>query len=587
MLSRRLYKNLVEIMVNNKPVQCSPGMPLIDAIEMAGIVIPRFCYHEKLNIAGNCRMCLVELERAPKPVASCSYPVMANMKVFTDTPKVKQAREGVLEFILANHPLDCPVCDQGGECDLQDQSMAFGSDKSRFSATFRDSPLGGDKRAVENKNFGPIVKTSMNRCIHCTRCVRFANDIAGAVELGTSGRGNDMQIGTYIEKTISSELSGNIVDLCPVGALTSKPYAFKSRPWELKKTESVDVLDACGSSIRIDSRGPEVMRILPRLNEEVNEEWISDKTRHACDGLKIQRLNVPMIKSNNEFVPVTWQQAFELFRLKIKESVTNKSGILGVVGQLADCESMTALKDLLYRFDGQTALDLHINHPSSMISHSFRKNYIFNTSIGNIENSDFVLIIGANPRTEASIMNIRIRRAYLNGANIYLNGPKYDLNYGYTYLGNGLERLTDTNKEFNSNLGSAKHPVIIVGEGIAGSAQLNNYVKSLKAINPLLEYNLLSTSIAYTGAYELGIPSVVTRTPKFVYLLNADSTTPPKDAFVVYQGHHGDYGASVADLILPVIVINIGIGIYREAIDLHNSRRKSCGNQKSSKWTRS
>ena len=557
MFTRKLLqvsKDLVEIMVNNKPVKCTVGMPLIDAIELAGIDIPRFCYHEKLNIAGNCRMCLVELERAPKPVASCSYPVMPNMKVFTDTPKVKLAREGVLEFILANHPLDCPICDQGGECDLQDQSMAFGNDKSRFSAHFNNSPLGGDKRAVEDKNLGPIVKTSMNRCIHCTRCVRFANDIAGAVELGTTGRGNDLQIGTYVEKTISSELSGNIVDLCPVGALTSKPYAFKARPWELNKTESIDVLDACGSFIRVDSRGQEVMRILPRLNEEINDEWIGDKTRHSCDALQVQRLTVPMTKSENgEFVPITWQQAFNIFRQQVEIAESN---ILGIVGQLSDCESMVALKDFIARKNGTTVLDLHLNQPASIANNAIRSNYVFNSTINKLDQNDFILIIGANPRTEAAVLNIRIRKAYLNGASVYLNGPKYDLNYGVNYLGDGLSKLESSlnNPDFISFFKASKSPAVIIGEGVAGSPSILKFVKTLKSINKSLISNVLATNIAYTGAYELGIPSPTPKTvPKLVYLLNADKTENiPKSAFVVYQGHHGDYGASIADLILPV-----------------------------------
>ena len=553
MLCRRLLQaaksSLVEIHVNNKPIQCTVGMPLIDAIELAGVDIPRFCYHEKLNIAGNCRMCLVELERAPKPVASCSYPVMANMKVFTDTPKVKSAREGVMEFLLANHPLDCPICDQGGECDLQDQSIAYGSDKSRFAAL-----SGGIKRAVEDKPFGPIVKTSMNRCIHCTRCVRFANDIAGAVELGTSGRGNDMQIGTYIQKTINSELSGNIVDLCPVGALTSKPYAFKARPWELQKTESVDVLDAVGSFIRVDSRGVQVMRVLPRLNDAVNGEWISDKTRHAIDALSIQRLTMPMMKLNNELIPITWQQAFSIVREQVNKA---HSKILGITGQLADVESMVALKDFIHALNGQTAIDLHLNHPNTSIANnSIRNNYLFNTSIRGLEESDFILLIGTNPRTEASVLNIRIRQAYLNGANIYLNGPKYDLNVGYTHVGDGVDSLQTLlkNNTFVQQLQDAKQPCFILGEALAGSTSIASLIHQLKQINNRVDVNILATSIAYTGAYEIGIPEIEPiKSPKLVYLLNADKTTNiPKDAFVIYQGHHGDYGASIADLILPV-----------------------------------
>eukprot|EP00834_Sanchytrium_tribonematis_P003372 NODE_128_length_17019_cov_0.764480.p3 type:complete len:573 gc:universal NODE_128_length_17019_cov_0.764480:2401-683(-) len=555
---------LIEIFVNNKTVKCTPGMPLIEAIALANIEIPRFCYHEKLNIAGNCRMCLVEVEKVPKPIASCAYPVMPNMKVFTDSPKVKQAREGVMEFLLANHPLDCPICDQGGECDLQDQSMSFGNDKSRFSSEIKGEALGGNKRAVEDKNLGPIVKTSMNRCIHCTRCVRFANDIAGAVELGTSGRGNDIQIGTYVDKMIPSELSGNIVDLCPVGALTAKPYAFKARPWELTKTESVDVFDACGSFIRIDTRGNDVMRVLPRINDEINEEWISDKTRHAIDGLSVQRLSVPMVRNNEEFVPITWQQAFNIFQEQVAKA-GNK--IAGVVGSLADTESIVALKDLVHNLDGRIWLDFNLKNKAAVCDLTVRHSYSFNTSINNLEDSDLILLIGTNPRTEAAILNIRIRKAYLKGADIFLNGPKYDLNYGYSYAGNGTKSLSEllNDKLFIEKLKKSKKPVVICGNGVSGSNATLKFIDSLKKINEKTVFNNLSVSIGNSSFYELGISDPVDITPKLVYLLNSDeSQEVPEDAFVIYQGHHGDYGASIANLILPVLIVNLGFCIYRK-----------------------
>ncbi|KXS20331.1 NADH-quinone oxidoreductase [Gonapodya prolifera JEL478] len=524
---------------------------------------PRFCYHERLSIAGNCRMCLVEVEKTPKPVASCAMPVMPGMKIKTDTPVVKKAREGVMEFLLINHPLDCPVCDQGGECDLQDQSMRYGSDRTRYY----EIP---GKRATEDKDFGPLVKTSMNRCIHCTRCVRFANEVAGAAELGTSGRGNDMQIGTYIGKVLSTEMSGNLVDLCPVGALTSKPYAFTARPWELKKTESVDVLDAIGSNIRIDSRGLEVMRIMPRLNEDINEEWLSDRSRFAYDGLKRQRLTVPMIRQGNTFVPATWEEALG----KIANAITPLQGneIAGIAGALVDAESLIALKDLLNK-KGSNNTRLDGGNPLKFkgAAVDLRTPYLTNSTIAGIDEADALLIVGSNPRHEAAILNTRIRKAWLhNNLDIALIGEAPELNYEYDHLGDtvkALEAVLSESHPFHKKLAGAKKPLILVGSAVAERedaaallatvAQLVNKLKGKLVTESWNGFSFLQRNASWAAALDLGfIPSTeaLATKPKFVYLLGADEVSPaeiPKDAFVVYQGHHGDTGAYYADVILP------------------------------------
>lgn len=420
----------------------------------------RFCYHDRLAVAGNCRMCLVEVEKSPKPVASCAFPVMPGMKIKTETPMVKKAREGVMEFLLMNHPLDCPVCDQGGECDLQDQAMAYGSDRGRFF-----EPAG--KRATEDKDFGPLIKTSMNRCIHCTRCVRFANEVAGVLDLGTTGRGNDMQIGTYVSEAINSEMSGNIIDLCPVGALTSKPYAFTSRPWELKTTESIDVLDACGANIRVDSRGVEVMRILPRLNEEVNEEWVADKGRFAYDGLKRQRLTVPMIRQGDSFAPATWEEALDTVARAMNS--TRGEAMQAYIGSLVDAESIVALKDLFAKF-GSRNLALDSSAGVRVPDVDFRSNYLFNSGMANVEEADWLLIVGSNPKQEAPLINTRIRKAFLfNNLNVGLVGQAPALNYEFDHIGDtlaSLESIADGSHKFAGMLGAAKKPLIIVGSGV-------------------------------------------------------------------------------------------------------------------------
>ncbi|KAJ2849347.1 ndufs1 NADH-ubiquinone oxidoreductase subunit, partial [Coemansia erecta] len=400
------------------------GSAIIQAAEKANITIPRFCYHERLGIAGNCRMCLVEIEKSPKMAASCAMPVGPGMRVLTDTPKIKQAREGVMEFLLANHPLDCPICDQGGECDLQDQSMRYGTDRGRFYE---------NKRSVEDKDLGPLVKTTMTRCIHCTRCVRFMNEVAGTGELGTTGRGNDMQIGTYVNRPLLSELSGNIIDLCPVGALTSKPYAFTARPWELKNTESIDVMDALGSNIRVDSRGEEVMRVIPRTNDEINEEWISDKARFANDGLKRQRLTTPLVRDGDKFVPASWADALQLVADRFRS--TSPGHIRAVAGDLADAESMVALKDLFNAAGSENlSIDALNNRSTPACGADVRSNYIFNASIANVEDADVVLLVGTNPRHEAPVLNARLRKPYLaTTAEFGVIGDRVDLTYDYDH----------------------------------------------------------------------------------------------------------------------------------------------------------
>ena len=549
----------IEVFVNDKPVMIESGAAIIQACEKAGVDIPRFCYHDRLGIAGNCRMCLVQVGTAPKPSASCAMPCMPGMQIKTDTPMIKKAREGVMEFLLANHPLDCPICDQGGECDLQDQSIRYGSDRSRFK-----EPTG--KRAVENKDFGPLVKTVMTRCIQCTRCVRFANEIAGASELGTAGRGNQMEISTYVSKALETEMSGNLIDLCPVGALTSKPYAFTARPWELKKTESIDVMDGIGSNIRVDSRGNEVMRILPRLNDDINEEWISDKTRFSYDGLKRQRLTVPLMKKGNEFVPVSWKTALE----KVASKMKNLKGdeILGVAGQLSDAESMFALKELWgHRKSTNLQFENFVTAPKGFTAS--RSNYLLNGTITGVEQADVLLLIGTNPRYEAPILNTRIRKAYLhNDLQIGFIGEKANLNYDATYIGptaNDLSKVLNGSHPFGTVLAEAKRPMIILGESVLRNSDsafiFKTVSKMVKTLSKNAEkdwdsiYNFLHQTAAGAAALDLGYSeSPASKSPKFVYLLGADDVSAdliPGDAFVVYQGHHGDRNASYADIILP------------------------------------
>jgi NADH-quinone oxidoreductase subunit G len=453
---------MTKLIVDGHEIDVPPEYTLLQACETAGAEIPRFCYHDRLSIAGNCRMCLIEVVGVPKPQASCAMAVRDLMpnkdgspKVLsTRSPMVRKAREGVMEFLLINHPLDCPICDQGGECDLQDQSMAYGVDASRFAE---------NKRAVEDKYLGALVKTSMNRCIQCTRCVRFITEVAGVPELGAIGRGEDMEITSYLESALHSELQANIVDICPVGALTSKPYAFAARPWELTKTESIDVMDAVGSAIRIDTRGSEVMRILPRINDDINEEWISDKTRHVVDGLRTQRLDQPYVRQGGQLRPATWSQAFQAIAAKVAQTSPKRIG--AIVGDLAGVEETFALKELMTRLG---VANLDCRQDGSALDPAWgRATYLFNASIAGIESADALLIVGSNPRKEAAVLNARIRKRWRAGKfPIGVVGAKSDLSYTYDYLGAGPETLADiTRHSFADNLKKAERPMVIVGAG--------------------------------------------------------------------------------------------------------------------------
>ncbi|NBX03278.1 MAG: NADH-quinone oxidoreductase subunit G [Alphaproteobacteria bacterium] len=553
-----------KLTIDGQEIEVEQGTVLIQAAEQLGIEIPRFCYHERLGIAGNCRMCLVEVSPGPpKPQASCALPCADGMVVKTNSPMVKKAREGVMEFLLINHPLDCPICDQGGECDLQDQAMHYGAGKSRYEE---------HKRAVEDKYMGPLIKTQMTRCIHCTRCIRFSTEIAGVPELGAFGRGEHMEVGTYVEKAIGSELSGNLVDICPVGALTSKPYAFAARPWELKKTESVDVLDAVGSNIRIDTRGEAVLRILPRVHEDINEEWISDKTRHACDGLRVQRLDRPYVRNEHgKLVEASWEQALGLVAAQMKSLSGDQ--MAAIVGNLACAESITALKDLTDSL-GVTARDCRTE--GSYIDPTSRANYLFNTSITGIEQADVCLIIGSNPRVEASLVNARIRKSWkANGLAVYHLGAPAELTYPHEYLGDDVRVLADIlsgKHALSAVLKNAKNPMLILGVGALSrpdAAEIYAAARGIAETHGLVKdgwngFNILQTAASRVGALDLGFvsnemgiaeifDSCRRGKTKLVYLLGADEidTRLLADAFVVYQGHHGDIGAHRADVVLP------------------------------------
>ena len=555
---------MLKLKVNDTEVEVEEGLTVLQACEKAGVEIPRFCYHEKLSIAGNCRMCLVEIEKGPpKPVASCAMPAGDGMVIKTDSEMVKKARKGVMEFLLINHPLDCPICDQGGECDLQDQAMYYGFDKTRYEE---------NKRAVQNKNMGPLVKTIMTRCIHCTRCVRFSTEVAGVDDIGLLGRGENAEITTYLEKTIESELSGNVIDLCPVGALTSKPYAFKSRPWELTKTETYDVFDGIGSSIRIDTRGKKVLRALPRINEEINEEWISDKSRFAIDGLSRQRLDSVYTKLNGKLQKSNWDSAFSLIHDQIIKRGKQNSVFLS--GKFTDAETLfsakkfsESLKSFYYdcRFDNAQFIE------------NSNESFKFNSTIQEIENSDAILLIGSNPRWEAAVLNARIRKTFLeNNCQIGVIGPKVNQTYRYNHLSdslNYLNELSDGNTDFNKVLNNAKNPLIIIGTSaintadgkkiLETSAALAKKIQKNKDINPL---NILYQDISRVGAlelnfynkyfdnnYNLQLKKHIDTNKPVVFLMGLDEVDLSilKNAYVVYLGHHGDKSASVADVILP------------------------------------
>ena len=520
-------------------------------------------------------MCLVEVERAPKPVASCAWPVQPGMVVKTDSALTHKAREGIMEFLLANHPLDCPICDQGGECDLQDQSMRYGGDRGRFHEV-------GGKRAVEDKNIGPLIKTSMNRCIHCTRCVRFANDIAGAPELGSTGRGNDLQIGTYLEQNLDSEMSGNVIDLCPVGALTSKPYAFRARPWELQHFESIDVLDGLGSNIRVDARGMEVMRILPRLNDDINEEWINDKSRFACDGLRTQRLTTPLIRRDNVFQPASWEQALTEIANAYHRLAPKENEFKVIAGHLTEVESLVAMKDLANKL-GSESLALDQPNGSSPMPHGIdiRSNYLFNSRIWGVEEADVILLVATNPRHEAAGLNARIRKQWLRSdLEVGLVGEPFSSTFELEHLGSDCAALKKAlSGPWGRKLSSAKRPMIILGSQAVEHPDAKAIFETIGSfvdknasnfITPEWQgYNVLQRTASRAGAFDVGFvspsPIVAQTAPKMLWLLGADeiaATEIPKGAFVVYQGHHGDAGAALADVILPGAAYTEKSGTY-------------------------
>ncbi|WP_019643600.1 NADH-quinone oxidoreductase subunit NuoG [Novispirillum itersonii] len=565
-----------KLTIDGIEVEVPAGTTILQAAEQIGIEIPRFCYHERLSIAGNCRMCLVEVQPGPpKPAASCAMPVAEGMTVKTNSPMAVKARKGVMEFLLINHPLDCPICDQGGECDLQDQAVAFGYDRSRYTE---------QKRAVQDKYMGPLVATEMTRCIQCTRCVRFAQEVAGAPDLGGVNRGEHMEITTYVEKAIGSELSGNLVDLCPVGALTSKPYAFNARPWELKKTESIDVFDAVGSNIRVDARGNEVLRVLPRLNEDVNEEWLGDKSRHAIDGLRRQRLDTPYVRKDGKLVPASWQEAFAAIAAKVK--TTSGAKMAAVAGDMADAESMVLLKDLLTAL-GSRSFDCR--QDGAVFDLSNRLSWQFNSGIAGIDEADAILIVGSNPRWEAPVLNARLRKRYLTGkAKFALIGEATDLTYKVDHLGTGpdaLKAVADGSSPFAAVLKAAQKPMIILGMGAltrkdsaAVLALASQVVDSCGLVKDGWNgFNVLHTAAARVGGLELGfvpgangrdLEGILSGAEKgeldFVYLLGADEIDTKRlgKAFVVYQGSHGDAGAMRADVILPGAAYTEKSGTY-------------------------
>ena len=558
------------LIIDGKEIDVPAEYTLLQACEAAGAEIPRFCYHERLSIAGNCRMCLVEVKGGPKPVASCAWgvrdcrpgPKGEPPEISTRSPMVKKAREGVMEFLLINHPLDCPICDQGGECDLQDQAMGYGVDSTRFAE---------NKRAVEDKYLGALVKTSMNRCIQCTRCVRFAAEVCGVPEMGATGRGEDMEITSFLETALTSELQGNLVDICPVGALTSKPYAFAARPWELTKTQSIDVMDAVGSAIRVDTRGREVMRILPRVNEAINEEWISDKTRHVVDGLRSQRLDRPYIRDNGKLRAASWPEAFAAIAAKVKG--VDGSRIGAIAGDLAAVEEMFALKDLLAKF-GST--NLATQSSDGFDAAAGRASYIFNPTIAGIEQADALLIVGSNPRKEAAILNARIRNRWRSGQmRIGLIGEAADLTYIYDHIGAGTDSLADLvdgQHSFAEVLKNAKHPIVLVGASVAaradGAAVMARLAKLALDNGASSDgwngFGVLQSAASTVGALDIGFAGGLRKAGEadVLFSLGADEIDPAAGAFVVYIGTHGDRGAHRADVILPGAAYTEKSGLY-------------------------
>jgi NADH-quinone oxidoreductase subunit G len=569
---------MTKLIIDGKEIDVPAEFTLLQACEAAGAEIPRFCYHERLSIAGNCRMCLVEIKGGPKPVASCAWgvrdcrpgPKGEPPEISTRSPMVKKAREGVMEFLLINHPLDCPICDQGGECDLQDQAMGYGVDTSRFAE---------NKRAVEDKYLGALVKTSMNRCIQCTRCVRFSAEVCGAPEMGATGRGEDMEITTYLESALTSELQGNLVDICPVGALTSKPYAFAARPWELGKTQSIDVMDAVGSAIRVDTRGREVMRILPRVNEAVNEEWISDKTRHVVDGLRTQRLDRPYIRDGGQLRAASWPEAFEAVVAKLVNAGAKRIG--AIAGDLAAVEEMFALKELMAKLG---SANLAVQGGDAFDPRAGRASYIFNPTIAGIEQADALLIVGSNPRKEAAVLNARIRKRWRSGQlKIGVIGDNADRTYGYDHIGAGTGSLSDLaagKHSFGDVLRNAKHPIVLVGAGAAarndGAAVLALAAKFALDVGVIKDgwngFAVLHHAASTVGALDIGFApgsgglnaAQMNKAGALdvLFSLGADEIELPDGAFVVYIGTHGDRGAHRADVILPGAAYTEKSGIY-------------------------
>jgi NADH-quinone oxidoreductase subunit G len=558
--------------VNGVEVEFEPGMTVLQVAELAGEEIPRFCYHERLSIAGNCRMCLVEVKPGPpKPQASCALPAAENQEIFTNTPMVKKAREGVMEFLLINHPLDCPICDQGGECDLQDQAMGYGRDDSRYDE---------NKRAVEEKEMGPVIKTVMTRCIQCTRCVRFITEVAGVPDIGLISRGEDVEITTYLGKAVASELSGNVNDLCPVGALTHKPWTFQYRPWELKKTQSIDVMDAMGAAIRVDSRGAQVLRALPRVNEDINEEWLSDKSRYAVDGLSRQRLDRPYVRVNGKLAPATWGEAFAAVAAKIKATTPDRVGV--IAGDLQDAESMKAAMDL---FSSLGVKNLDCRQDGVALGAGPRESWLFNSTFAGIENADVVLLVGTNPRLEAPVFNTRLRKQWIAGkTRIGVIGDQADLTYDYDYLGAGGQTLAGLGKsksDFVQALKAAERPAIIVGQGAltgpGGAAVLKALAGLAKTFGVVRDgwngWNVLHTAAARVGGLDLGfLPGEGGKTAldmvkpgalDVLLLLGADEIeASASGAFTVYLGSHGDRGAHKADVILPGAAYTEKNGLY-------------------------
>ena len=546
---------MAKLTVDGTEIEVPNGSSVLQACEAAGVEVPRFCYHERLSVAGNCRMCLVEIEKAPKPVASCAYPVADGMVVKTDTKMVRNARRGVMEFLLINHPLDCPICDQGGQCDLQDQAYSYGMDHSRYAE---------NKRAVKDKYLGPLVKTFMTRCIHCTRCIRFSSEVAGVPEMGATSRGESMEIGTYIEKALTTELSGNLIDICPVGALLDKPGSFSARPWELRKTDSIDVHDALGTNVRVDARGSDVMRVLPRVNDDVNEEWMADKGRFAHDGLRRRRLDKPWVRENGKLRPATWAEAFGAIAARLKGVAGDRVG--AVAGDLCDAESMFALKALMAGLGSQ---NLDCRQDGAALDGSRRDFYLFNSGVAGIEEADVILLIGSNPRLESPVLNARIRKRWTTGlCRVGAIGPVMDLTYPHDSLGEGIAGFAGG---FAEAFRAAKRPMVIVGQGALrradGAAVLAAAWALVSEAGGLAAdwhgFNVLHTAAARVGALDVGflpgpegkaLPAMLGGGVDLLWLLAADEFDMGAigaGTFVVYQGHHGDRGASRADVILP------------------------------------